>query len=236
MIRHGQRDDDRSAFAGGEAAGALEAVAAGGRQRDLVGLAVRKHGRGGLGAGRVLILTVLVPHVELKVASLGDELEVMVRGVLDDSAVLRAVVMGVLVSLVGRGEPRPQDEGGKAEGKLIFVSPAIDPETRAAKAIIELENADGKWRPGEFANAAIATSAQEVDFIVPKEAVQSVDGQNVIFVKSDKGFEKRVVGLGREDSRHVEIVSGLQAGEAVAVTGTFTLKAEFGKAEAEHAH
>lgn len=126
--------------------------------------------------------------------------------------------------------------GGKAEGKLIFVSPAIDPETRAAKAIIELENADGKWRPGEFANAAIATSAQDVDFIVPKEAVQSVDGQNVIFVRSAKGFEKRVVGLGREDSRHVEIVSGLQSGEAVAVSGTFTLKAEFGKAEAEHAH
>ncbi len=138
---------------------------------------------------------------------------------------------------VKEGQPATiMGSGGKAEGKLIFVSPAIDPETRAAKAIIELENADGKWRPGEFANAAISTSAQEVDFILPKESVQSVDGQNVVFVRSDKGFEKRVVGLGREDSRHVEIVSGLQAGDTVAVSGTFTLKAEFGKAEAEHAH
>lgn len=126
--------------------------------------------------------------------------------------------------------------GGKAEGKLIFVSPAIDPETRAAKAIIELENAEGKWRPGEFANAAIATSAQDVDFIVPKEAIQNIDGQNVAFVRTTEGFEKRVVGLGREDSRHVEIVSGLKSGDSIAVSGTFTLKAEFGKAEAEHAH
>lgn len=126
--------------------------------------------------------------------------------------------------------------GGKAEGKLIFVSPAIDPETRSAKAIIELENADGTWRPGEFANAAIATSAQEVALIVPKESLQSIEGKNVVFVRSDKGFEKRIVGLGREDSRHVEIVSGLERGEPIAVSSTFTLKAEFGKAEAEHAH
>lgn len=126
--------------------------------------------------------------------------------------------------------------GGKAEGKLIFVSPAIDPETRAAKAIIELQNVDGKWRPGEFANAAISTSAQDVDFIVPKEAIQNIEGQNVVFVQTDKGFEKRTVTLGREDSNHVEILSGLEFGDSVAISSTFTLKAEFGKAEAEHAH
>lgn len=125
---------------------------------------------------------------------------------------------------------------GKAEGKLIFISPAIDPETRSAKAIIELDNKDGNWRPGDFTNAAIATAAQKSDIIVPKEAVQSIEGKNVVFVKTDEGFEKRVVGLGREDSRHVEIVSGLEFGEPVAVSGTFTLKAEFGKAEAEHSH
>ncbi len=126
--------------------------------------------------------------------------------------------------------------GGKTDGKLIFVSPAIDPETRAAKAIIELENADGKWRPGEFANASIATSAQETDLIVPKEAIQTIEGKPVLFVRSAKGFEKRDVMTGREDSRHIEIVSGVTFGEPVAVTSTFTLKAELGKSEAEHDH
>ncbi len=126
--------------------------------------------------------------------------------------------------------------GGKTEGKLIFVSPAIDPETRAAKAIIELENADGKWRPGEFATAAIATSAQDTDLIIPKEAIQTIEGKPVVFVRNDKGFEKRDVMTGREDSRHIEIVSGVAFGEPVAVSGTFTLKAELGKSEAEHEH
>lgn len=126
--------------------------------------------------------------------------------------------------------------GGKAEGKLIFVSPAIDPETRAAKAIIELQNPDGTWRPGEFATAAIATSAQEVGLIVPKDAIQTLEGKPAVFVRTDKGFEKRVVTTGREDSRHIEIVFGIVLNEPVAVSGTFTLKAELGKAEAEHAH
>lgn len=126
--------------------------------------------------------------------------------------------------------------GGKAQGKLIFVSPAIDPETRAAKAIIELDNAEGQWRPGEFANAAIATSSQETDLLVPKEAVQSLNGKPALFVRTAQGFEKRDVTTGREDSRHVEIISGVTFGEPVAVSNTFTLKAELGKAEAEHEH
>ena len=48
----------------------------------------------------------------------------------------------------------------------------------------------------------------------------------------DEGAIK--VTIGREDDRNVEIASGLSAGEAIAVSNTFTLKAELGKAEAEH--
>jgi len=126
--------------------------------------------------------------------------------------------------------------GGTAEGKLIFVSPAIDPETRAAKAIIELDNGEGKWQPGEFANAAIATSAQDANLIIPKTAIQSLNGESAVFVRTEQGFEKREVTTGGEDSRKMEITSGIASGESIAVTNTFTLKAELGKAEAEHAH
>ena len=125
---------------------------------------------------------------------------------------------------------------GSSEGKLIFISPAIDPETRSAKAIIELANPDGKWRPGEFATAAIETAQQDAKILIPKEAVQSIEGENVVFIQTPEGFKKQPVVFGREDSRNLEIVSGLQGGETIATSGTFTLKAEFGKAEAEHAH
>lgn len=126
--------------------------------------------------------------------------------------------------------------GGKAPGKLIFVSPAVDSETRTVKAIIEVDNADGLWRPGEFTNAAIATSVQDSDLVVPKEAIQTIEGRATVFVRSTQGFEKRDVTTGREDAQNVEILSGLNVGESVAITNTFSLKAELGKAEAEHEH
>jgi cobalt-zinc-cadmium efflux system membrane fusion protein len=124
----------------------------------------------------------------------------------------------------------------KAEGKLVFVSPVIDQETRSAKAIIELDNKDGIWRPGEFVTALIATSAQAAGMTVPKDAIQSIGGKPALFVRTVDGFEKRDVVTGREDTQRIEIISGLKPGEQIAVSNTFTLKAELGKSEAEHDH
>jgi cobalt-zinc-cadmium efflux system membrane fusion protein len=123
-----------------------------------------------------------------------------------------------------------------ATGKLIFVSPVIDPETRSAKAIIELDNADGAWRPGTFVNADISTSTQDAALRIPKDSVQVIDGKSVVFVQNTDGFEPREVKVGRTDSQHIEILSGLRPGESIATSNTFTLKAELGKSEAEHEH
>ncbi len=124
----------------------------------------------------------------------------------------------------------------KDTGKLIFVSPVIHPDTRSAKAIIELANPEGKWRSGDYATALIVTDTQEVGVVVPNEAIQTMEGKPHVFVKTPDGFEKREVSAGKSDSQHVEILSGLQFGENVAIGNTFTLKAEAGKSEAEHAH
>lgn len=129
-----------------------------------------------------------------------------------------------------------QENVNGAQGLLIFVGPAVDADTRAAKAVIELENKDNQLRPGQFVNAAIATSAQQVDVVIPKASIQSIEGKSTVFVRVEKGFEKRDVVMGREDSRNVEIVSGLSMGEPVATSGTFRLKAELGKSEAAHEH
>ena len=123
-----------------------------------------------------------------------------------------------------------------ATGKLIFVSPVIDPETRSAKAIIELDNADGAWRPGTFVNADISTSTQDAALRIPKDSVQVIDGKSVVFVQNTDGFEPREVKVGRTDSQHIEILSGLRPGESIATSNTFTLKAELGKSDAEHEH
>ncbi len=122
----------------------------------------------------------------------------------------------------------------KAVGKIVFVSPQLDKDTRAARVIGELDNQDDAWRPGSFITAQIATHTQPVDLLVPAGAVQTTGGESIVFVRTTEGFKKRTVQLGRTGDGVVEVVSGLELGESIAVSNTFLLKAELGKAEAEH--
>jgi cobalt-zinc-cadmium efflux system membrane fusion protein len=124
----------------------------------------------------------------------------------------------------------------QGDAKIIALSPIIDPETRSAKAIAELDNTAGLWRAGDYVEGRLVADAQDVDIVVPRDAIQTMKGGKVVFVNEAGGFRMRPVTIGSEDSLNAEIVSGLEFGETVATTNTFTLKAELGKAEAEHEH
>ena len=124
--------------------------------------------------------------------------------------------------------------GARAPARIIFVSPLLDRDTRAARVVASLANPDHVFRPGSFVTAEIPLSQDHAEVVVPKAALQTIKSDRVVFVRSDRGFQARKVMIGREDDRAVEIVSGLSAGETIAVSNTFVLKAELGKAEAEH--
>ena len=128
----------------------------------------------------------------------------------------------------------PSQEGGgrHEEGKVVFVSPLLNPDTRSARVIVALPNKDMAWRPGTFVTAEVEIARDEVAVRLPKSALQTVEGKRVVFVRTDEGFEKRKVELGRSDDDAYEVVSGLKPGEEVAVANSFLLKAELGKAEA----
>lgn len=123
-----------------------------------------------------------------------------------------------------------------AHAKIIYLSPIIQDETITAKAVAELKNPGGSWRPGSFVTVNIATESVDTPLAVPKEAIQEMDGKPFVFVKILKGFEKREVELGREDKEHVEILAGLKAKEEYASSKTFLLKADLSKGQAEHTH
>ncbi|WP_236960752.1 efflux RND transporter periplasmic adaptor subunit [Methylobacterium durans] len=142
---------------------------------------------------------------------------------------LGGVAPGQAVSLGRAGEPG-------TPGRIVFVSPMLDRDTRAAKVVAALENPDLAWRPGAFANVRIALAGEAAPVLVPKAALQSVEGETVVFVARAGGFEKRPVTLGQSDGQAVSILSGVSAGESVAAENSFVLKAELGKAEAEHSH
>jgi cobalt-zinc-cadmium efflux system membrane fusion protein len=124
--------------------------------------------------------------------------------------------------------------GEPSSATIMFVSPLLDKDTRAARVVASVDNAALKWRPGSFITAEIPTDEAPATITVPKTALQSLKGDTVVFVRTAEGFEARKVSIGRQDARLAEVVAGLAAGERIATSNTFTLKADLGKAEVEH--
>lgn len=136
----------------------------------------------------------------------------------------------------GQGVTVAGGEDARGEGRVVFLSPVLDPETRSARAVAEVSNADGRWRPGAFVTAHLATEEQRVDLLVPRDAVHEIEGERVVFVRTPEGFEKREVALGREDADAYEVIFGLDPDTEIAVGNAFVLRAELSKSEAGHAH
>ena len=127
-------------------------------------------------------------------------------------------------------------EAPVGRGRVIFVSPLLNTETRSARVVVALPNEDMAWRPGTYVTAEIGIAEDAVAVRLPKPALQTIEGKRVVFVRVPDGFAKREVELGRADDDAVEVVSGLSPGEEVVVGNSFLLKAELGKSEAEHGH
>ncbi len=110
-------------------------------------------------------------------------------------------------------------------GHVAMVSPFVDKMTRSATARVVLDNAQGRWVPGTFATGFITASTDELSVVIPRSAVQSIEGRDVVFVEHEGEFEITPVLLGRSDSKSVEIKSGLTAGTPYVSEGAFELKA-----------
>ncbi|KQM26929.1 MULTISPECIES: efflux RND transporter periplasmic adaptor subunit [unclassified Sphingomonas] len=126
--------------------------------------------------------------------------------------------------------------GRRSTARIGFVSPALDPQTRLVPVIATLDNRAGTWRVGEAVMAAVQLSGGEGDgkVRVPTTAVQTIDGRDVVFVRTAGGFRATPVTLGDAAGDTIVLKSGLTGTERIATTGSFTLKAELGKGEAEH--
>ena len=135
---------------------------------------------------------------------------------------------GQEITITAGGEPSP--------ATIMFVSPLLDKDTRAARVVASVDNAAGKWRPGAFVTADIPIETEPAAQVVPVAALQTLNGESIVFVRTTDGFEARKVGVGRRDARIAEITTGLAAGERVATRNTFILKADLGKSEVDHDH
>jgi multidrug efflux pump subunit AcrA (membrane-fusion protein) len=125
--------------------------------------------------------------------------------------------------------PYPQE---LFRGKVILVGNQVEAASRTLEVRIAVDNADGRLKPGMFADVGIVTTILDNVLLIPDSALQTDGDSQIVFVALDGNkFEKRVVKLGEEQQGRVQVLAGLKAGEQIATEGSFILKSEMLKGE-----
>ena len=118
-------------------------------------------------------------------------------------------------------------------GRVTYVDPKIDRSTRTAQVRIELANPRQMFKIGMFVDVAFGARGvgDQVIAIVPKNAVQVINNQQVVFVATDKPneFVMRPIRIGTESNAFYPVLEGLNAGDRVVTDGSFLLRAEWVK-------
>jgi membrane fusion protein, copper/silver efflux system len=115
--------------------------------------------------------------------------------------------------------------GAPRESAITFIEPTIDEPTRTLKARFELDNRDGRLRPGAFVTAEMHLDAGR-GLGVPESAVIRTGSRNVVFVIDANAAAPREVKLGPLVGGFYHVPSGLRAGEQVATGAQFLLDSE----------
>ncbi|MDN5939593.1 MAG: efflux RND transporter periplasmic adaptor subunit [Salinisphaera sp.] len=118
------------------------------------------------------------------------------------------------------------DQDLSTTGIIEYVSPIVGEGTRTATARVVLENIEGRWKPGLFVRARVRTDQVRGEVVIPKSALQTIEGETVVFAQTPEGFEPRPVELGRSNGKVAENISGLVPGQSYVAANAFVLKAE----------
>jgi membrane fusion protein (multidrug efflux system) len=112
----------------------------------------------------------------------------------------------------------------RLKGRIKLVSPTIDPSSGTIKVTIEIPQYPDGVRPGDFAEVRIVTEQRAGSTLVPKIALVTDRGEQVVYVAADSTAERRVVEIGFEDDDFAEILDGIAVDESIVVKGQRSLK------------
>ena len=111
-------------------------------------------------------------------------------------------------------------------GKITYIYPYLDTQTRTNKVRLEFANPQGKLKPGMYANSEIEINLGAT-LTVPESAVLQSGLRQLIFVEQSPGvFTPREVKLGAKADARFAVLDGLTAGERVVTSGNFLLDSE----------
>ncbi len=121
--------------------------------------------------------------------------------------------------------------GKTYSGKVTFIDPVIDPQTRIARVRVAIDNKELLLKPEMFTDGIIysETAGNRKDLLIPKTAILWTGKRAVVYVKipdrEQPSFVYREIELGPEAGEFYVAGSGLKEGEEIAANGVFKIDA-----------
>lgn len=121
----------------------------------------------------------------------------------------------------------PGQDDVRIAGTVTNLGQEFDPTTRVMQVRIEVTNPSNRLRPEMLANAEFPIGEGKSVLLVPTDAVQQVNGVDVVFVRTaNDRFAARPVRVGEAANGKVPVLEGIHAGDPIAVRGSFILKSQ----------
>jgi cobalt-zinc-cadmium efflux system membrane fusion protein len=110
-------------------------------------------------------------------------------------------------------------------GKIDWISNALDPDSRTLKIRAVVNNKKGLLKEGMYGTAGIINNEERKNPIIPVDAVQKIETEQVVFIPGDEegSFKPVEVITGNENNGWVEIAGNIKIGEPVVTAGAFDL-------------
>ena len=112
-------------------------------------------------------------------------------------------------------------------GRVAYVYPTVTADSRTGRIRIEMPNPKLRLRPGMYANMEFQVAVHRQGIHVPRSAVLQTGERTLVFVQAADGMlVPREIRAGAVTTEHVEVLSGLTAGEVVVASANFLIDAE----------
>ena len=121
-------------------------------------------------------------------------------------------------------------DGRTLNARVRSITPGLGGETRQATVVVDVT---ASLPPGLAVTVRLLPKRESSSgaIVIPDEALQSLEGRDVVFVRTAQGFTARKVTVGQRSAGRVEITAGLKPEDTIATRNAFLLKAELGKGE-----
>lgn len=120
----------------------------------------------------------------------------------------------------------PNLSGRSVNGKVDYVYPTIDTQTRTGQVRLVIDNPDGKIRPGSYADVVFEVGAEDRLAIPTESILKNGEGKFVVVSLGEGRFEPRLIETGLVSGRWTEATKGVEAGDDIVVSGQFLLDSE----------